>query len=95
MADFWLFMSLGLFGSAGPAHIGFRILAYRQHLDRDYPFAPGTESGQWSYGYWLMRFAHKPFKDPALNSFGNIAGVAGWLACIGIAGSSILILFKL
>ena len=39
----WLFLCLGIAGSAAPAHFGFRVLAHRQHLDRGYPFAPGTE----------------------------------------------------
>lgn len=90
-----LFLSLGLVGSAGPGHFGFRLLAYRHHLDRGYPFAPGSEDGGWGYSLWLMRGGHWPLNDSALNFFGTSAGIMGWLALIGSAGVITLISLQL
>jgi hypothetical protein len=39
-----VFAFLGVFGSALPAHLGMRILANREHLDRQLPFVSGTET---------------------------------------------------
>ena len=33
VGSLWLFLFLGLAGSALPAHFGFRVLAFRQQLD--------------------------------------------------------------
>ena len=95
MEDFWLFVSLGVLGSAGPAHFGFRILAHRQHLDRGYAFAPSCQAGQWHYSLWLMKFKHTTLNDPALNFFAHVAGVAGWLASVSAVSSAIFIFMKL
>ena len=86
-----LFLFLGLVGSAGPGHFGFRVLAYRHHRDKGYAFAPGTEDGGWGYSGWLMRFAHRRFKDNALNVFGGNAGAMGWITVVGIAGTALSI----
>lgn len=91
MFDFWLFLMLGLAGSAGPAHIGFRLLAHRHHRDRGWPFAEGTEDGNWGYSGWLMRRAYAPFADRGMAFFGFWAMVSGWLTALAIAASSILI----
>lgn len=91
VGSLWLFLCLGLLGSAGPGHIGFRLLAYRHQLDRGYPFAAGTEDGGWGYSGWLMRFGHAPLGDGALNFFGHSAGVMGWLSLLGGGGLVILI----
>jgi len=82
LAQIWLFLFLGLIGSAGPGHFGFRVLAYRHHLDRKYPFAAGSEDGGWGYSWWLMRFGFLPLKDGAMSVFGGNAGVMGWIALI-------------
>ena len=94
MAQIWLFMFLGLIGSAGPGHFGFRVLAYRHHLDRKYPFARGSEDGGWGYSWWLMRFGFLPLKDGAMSVFGGNAGVMGWIALIGIIGTAACIALK-
>ena len=86
-----LFLFLGLVGSAGPGHFGFRVLAYRHHRDKGYAFAPGTEDGGWGYSGWLMRFGHRGFKDNALNVFGGNAGVMSWITVVGIAGTALSI----
>jgi hypothetical protein len=86
-----MFLFLGLAGSAGPAHFGFRVLAYRHQRDKGYEFAPGTEDGNWSYSGWLMRFGHRRYKDNALNWFGGNAGVMGWITVIAIAGTALSI----
>jgi hypothetical protein len=86
-----LFLFLGLVGSAGPGHFGFRVLAYRHHRDKGYAFVPGTEDGGWGYSGWLMRFGHAKFKDNALNVFGGNAGVMGWITVVGIAGTALSI----
>ena len=86
-----LFLFLGLLGSAGPGHFGFRVLAYRHHRDKGFAFAPGTEDGGWAYSAWLMRFGHRRFKDNALNVFGGNAGVMGWITVVGAAGTALSI----
>ena len=89
-----LFLFLGLLGSAGPGHFGFRVLAYRHHRDKGYAFEPGTEDGGWGYSGWLMRFGHRKCKDNALNVFGGNAGVMGWIAVVGIAGTAVSIVMQ-
>jgi len=89
-----LFLFLGLVGSAGPGHFGFRVLAYRHHRDKGYAFAPGTEDGGWGYSGWLMRFGHRQFKDNALNVFGGNAGVMGWITLIAIAGTALALVMQ-
>lgn len=86
-----IFLMLGLAGSAGPAHFGFRVLAYRQQLDKGYAFAPGTDDGGWGYSWWLMRWKHRALADASLNFFGGIAAGSGWLALVGTAGTLLLI----
>ena len=86
-----LFLFLGLAGSAAPAHFGFRVLAHRQHLDRGYAFAPGTEDGGLGYSGWLMRWKHRALHDAAMNFFGGIAAGSGWLTLIGALGTVALI----
>ena len=83
-----LFLGLGLAGSAGPAHFGMRVLSHRQQLDKQLRFAPGTEDGGFAYSWWLMRFGQRALGDGPLRSFGNIAGVMGWIMLVGIAGSA-------
>ena len=89
-----LFFFLGLAGSAGPGHYGFRVLAYRHHLDRHYPFAAGSEGGGWRYSWWTMRFGFLLLKDNAMNVFAGNAGVMGWIALIGVIGSGLCIAAK-
>jgi hypothetical protein len=89
-----IFLMLGLAGSAGPAHFGFRVLAYRLQLDRGLPFAPGTSDGNWAYSWWLMRWGHAGLGDAGLRSLGNIAAVAGWLCLAGVVGVLVLILLQ-
>lgn len=91
VGSLWLFLCLGLFGSAAPGHFGFRLLAYRHHLDRGYAFAPGSEDGGWAYSGWLMRFGHRRLNDSAMNFFGASAGVMGWLSLVSGAGLVFLI----
>lgn len=91
MFDFWLFLMLGLAGSAGPAHIGFRLLAHRHHRDRGWPFAEGTEDGQWGYSGWLMRRGYTAYADRDMGFFGFWAMLSGWLAALAIAASAVLI----
>ena len=91
MAQALLFLFLGLAGSAGPGHFGMRVLAFRQHLDRQLAFPAGTEDGGLAYSWWLMRFGQRTLPDPALRQFGNIAGVMGWITLVGIAGSAVCI----
>ena len=86
-----MFLFLGLAGSAGPGHFGVRVLAYRHHRDKGYPFAPGTEDGNWGYSWWLMRMGHLHLNDKALNVFGGNAGVIGWITVIAIAGTALSI----
>ena len=89
-----LFTSLGVAGSAAPAHFGMRVLSHRQQLDRHLGFAPGTEDGGIAYSWWLMRFGQRALGDAALRQFGNIAGVMGWVTLLGIAGSAAAIALK-
>ncbi|MBY4595051.1 hypothetical protein K3217_05795 [bacterium BD-1] len=86
-----IFLFLGLAGSAGPAHFGFRVLAFRHQLDKGIAFAPGTGDGGWGYSWWLMRWQHRAAKDPSLNFFGGIAAGSGWLTLAGTAGLLVLI----
>jgi hypothetical protein len=88
MAMALLFLFLGLAGSAGPGHFGMRVLAYRQQLDKDLDFAPGTADGGLAYSWWLMRFGQRRLPDRALRQFGNIAGVMGWITLLGLAGTA-------
>ena len=81
-----LFLMLGLAGSAGPAHFGFRVLAFRLQLDRGLAFAPGTEDGGWGYSGWLMRWKHRAARDQNLNFFAGITAGSGWLTLIGATG---------
>lgn len=83
-----VFAFLGVFGSALPGHFGMRVLAYREHLDRQLPFAPGTGDGGLPYSWWLMRFGHKVHPQArVLNQFGNLAGVFGWIALVALVAS--------
>jgi hypothetical protein len=86
-----IFLFLGLAGSAGPAHFGFRVLAFRHQLDKGIAFAPGTEDGGWGYSWWLMRWQHRAARDPSLNFFGGITAGSGWLTLVGTAGLLVLI----
>ncbi len=86
-----LFLMLGLAGSAGPAHFGFRVLAFRLQLDRGLPFAPGTGDGGWGYSWWLMRWGHAALRDRGLRSLGGIAAISGWLTLVGATGVVVLI----
>ena len=86
-----LFLFLGLAGSAGPGHFGMRVLAYRQQLDRKLAFADGTGDGGLGYSWWLMRFGHQALDDAPLRSFGNIAGVMGWITLLGALGAALAI----
>ncbi len=86
-----LFLFLGLAGSAAPAHFGFRVLAYRQQLDRGIAFAPGTDDGGWAYSWWLMRWQHRAAGDKPLDFFAGIAASSGWLTLLGAAGLLVLI----
>jgi hypothetical protein len=94
MEQAWLFLFLGLAGSAGPAHFGMRVLSHRQQLDRGLAFAAGTEDGGLAYSWWLMRFGQRQLDDAALRQFGNIAGIMGWITLIGVIGSAIAITAK-
>lgn len=85
-----LFAALGVFGSALPGHLGMRILAYREHLDRKLPFTPGTAHGGIPYGWWLMRFGQRTFPEArTLNQFGNLAGIFGWVTLIALIAAVI------
>ncbi|MGH8052229.1 MAG: hypothetical protein ACREPB_16330 [Arenimonas sp.] len=94
MNSIWLFLFLGLTGSAGPGHFGFRVLAYRHQLDKKYEFAQGTEDGGLGYSWWLMGFGYTKFKDSGMNLFAGNAGVMGWLTLIGIIGTAVAIALK-
>ena len=89
-----LFLSLGVAGSAAPAHFGMRVLSHRQQLDRHLGFAPGTEDGGIAYSWWLMCFGQRRLSDAALRQFGNIAGIMGWLTLLGLLGSAVAISAK-
>ncbi len=83
-----VFAFLGVFGSALPGHFGMRVLAFREHLDRQLPFAPGTDRGGLPYSWWLMRFGHKTHPQArVLNQFGNLAGVFGWIALVALVAT--------
>lgn len=86
-----IFLFLGIAGSAGPAHFGMRVLAHRQHLDKQLPFEPGTEKGGLPYAWWLMRFRHLALPDAPLRQFGTISAIMGWIMLFGITGSAICI----
>ena len=86
-----LFTSLGVAGSALPAHLGMRVLAHRQQLDRQLAFAPGTQERFLAYSWWLMRFGQRRLGDAPLRQFGNIAGVMGWITLLGVVGSTVAI----
>lgn len=82
-----LFAFLGVFGSALPGHLGMRVLAHREQLDRQIPFAPGTERSGLAYAWWLMRFKQAQYPQAkALNQFGNLAGIFGWIAFVALIG---------
>jgi hypothetical protein len=84
-----LFAFLGIFGSALPGHLFMRVLAYREHLDRQLPFEPGTENGGMPYAWWLMRFGQKGFPDArALNQFGNLSAVFGWITLLALIAAA-------
>ena len=89
-----LFLSLGVAGSAAPAHFGMRVLSHRQQLDKQLAFAPGTQDGGFAYSWWLMRFRQRALGDAALRQFGNIAGIMGWLTLLGVIGSATAIAAK-
>ena len=89
-----LFTGLGVAGSAAPAHVGMRLLAQRQQLDKHLQFAPGTEDNFFAYSWWLMRFRHAKLGDAPLRSFGNIAAVAGWITLLGIIGCTVAIALR-
>jgi hypothetical protein len=89
-----LFTSLGVAGSAFPAHYGMRVLSHRQQLDKQLAFAPGPEHGGLAYSWWLMRFRQRELGDAPLRSFGNIAGVMGWITLLGIIGSTVAIALR-
>lgn len=75
-----LFTFLGVFGSALPGLVVMQLLAYREHLDRQLPFDPGTANGGLPYVWWLMRFGHRRFPDAlALRQFGNLSAIFGWV----------------
>lgn len=92
--DFLLFLFLGVTGSAGPAHLGFRLLAHRHHRDRGWPFAAGTEEGQWAYSLWLMRHAYAPLGDRDMRFFGFWAMLSGWITLLGLVGSTVMIALR-
>ena len=89
-----LFTSLGVAGSAFPAHYGMRLLSRQQQLDRRLAFAPGTEDGGLAYSWWLMRFGQRALGDATLRQFGNIAGVMGWITLLGVLGSALAIALR-
>ena len=91
MFDFWLFLMLGVSGSAGPAHIGFRLLGHRHHRDRGWPFAPGSEEGSWAYSWWLMKRGYEPYADRDMAFFGFWAMLSGWIAALALVASAVLI----
>jgi hypothetical protein len=94
MLEAFLFFFIGLAGSAGPGHFGFRILAYRHHLDRHYPFEPGSENGGFRYSWWMMKFGYRKLHDNAMNVFAGSAGVMGWIALVGSIGTAVCIAAK-
>ncbi len=94
MFDFWLFLMMGVTGSAGPAHIGFRLLAHRHHRDRGWPFAEGTEDGQWGYSGWLMRRGYAANTDNDMRFFGFWAMLSGWIAAFALVASATLMAIR-
>ena len=86
-----IFLMLGLAASAGPAHFGFRALAFRQQIDKAIPLPEGGEDGGWLYSWWLMCWRHRAARDHSLNFFGGIAAGSGWLALFGAVGLVLLI----
>jgi hypothetical protein len=94
MESFWLFLFMGLIGSAGPGHFGFRVLAYRHHRDRQFAFEKNTEDGGMAYSWWLMRFKFSQFKDSGMNMFAGNAGVMGWITIIGVIGCIIAFMLQ-
>lgn len=82
-----LFAFLGVFGSALPGHLGMRVLAHREQLDRQIPFASGTEHSSLAYAWWLMTFKQAQYPHAkALNQFGNLAGIFGWITLVALIG---------
>ena len=67
-----LFAFLGVFGSALPGHLGMRVLAHREQLDRQIPFAPGTEHSGLAYAWWLMRFKQAQYPQAKYVSISEI-----------------------
>jgi len=94
MFDFWLFLMLGLAGSAGPAHIGFRVLAHRHHRDRGWPLAAGSEDGHWGYSRWLMARGYARFADRDMRFFGFWACLSGWIAALALVAGGVLIVIR-
>jgi hypothetical protein len=83
-----VFAFLGVFGSALPAHLGMRILANREHMDRQLPYVSGTESSSIAYGWWLMRGGHHAFPQAkALQQFGNLAAFFGWITLLALVAT--------
>jgi hypothetical protein len=82
-----LFAFLGVFGSALPGHLGMRVLAHREQLDRQIPFAAGTEHNGLAYSWWLMTFKQANYPQAnALKQFGNLAGIFGWVTFTALIG---------
>ncbi|WP_334130580.1 hypothetical protein [Silanimonas lenta] len=94
MEDFLLFLMLGLVGSAGPAHFGFRLLAHRHHRDRGWPFAAGTEEGGFSYSAWLMRRGYRAFADRDMAFFGFWGMLSGWIASLALVAATVMIALR-
>lgn len=94
MFDFWLFLMLGVSGSAAPAHIGFRVLAYRHHRDRGWPFDAGAADGGFGYSWWLMRRGYAKYRDPGMGFFAFWAMLAGWISVLAMAASATLIAIR-
>lgn len=94
MEDFLLFMTLGVAGSAGPAHIGFRLLAHRHHRDRGWPFEVGSEDGQWGYSWWLMKRGYAPHADRDMRFFGFWGMLSGWIAALALVGGAVQIVLR-
>ena len=91
MEDFLLFLTLGVAGSAGPAHIGFRLLAHRHHVDRGWPMPAEAEGADWSYSWFLMRRGYAPWADRDMRFFGFWAMLSGWIATVAIVAATAMI----